>query len=106
MSQRCAAAAALLLPLALLLIGCGEDALVVRGIVVAVQQSSPAQVQGFTLRSDAGRLLVFEIGELESGGGSFPAVHLRDHLASASPIAVRYVVEGERLIVIRMADAP
>lgn len=106
MSRRRAAAAAILLPLALLLAGCAEDAFVVRGIVVAVQQSSPAEVQGFTLRSDAGQLLVLEIGKLESGGGSFPAVHLRDHLASASPIAVRYVVKGERLIVIRMADAP
>jgi multisubunit Na+/H+ antiporter MnhC subunit len=105
-SRRRTAAAAILLPLALLLAGCDEDALVVSGIVVAVQQSSPAQVQGFTLRNDAGQLLVFEIGELESGSGSFPAVHLRDHLASASPIAVRYVVKGERLIVMRMADAP
>ena len=106
MSSRRTAAAALLVPLALLLAGCDEDVLVVRGIVMAVQQSSPAQVQGLTLRSDAGQVLVFEIGELESGGGSFPAVHLRDHLASASPIAVRYVVKGERLIVIRLADAP
>lgn len=106
MSRRRTAAAAILLPLALLIAGCDEEALVVRGIVVAVQQSSPAEVQGFTLRSDAGALLVFEIGELESGGDSFPAVHLRDHLASASPIAVRYVVKGERMIVIRMADAP
>jgi len=105
-SGRRAAPAAILLLLALLLAGCDDDALVVRGIVVAVQQSSPAQVQGFTLRSYAGALLVFEIGELESVGGSFPAVHLRDHLVSASPIAVRYVVTGERLIVVRLADAP
>ena len=98
-------AAAAVIPLVLLLTGCDDGAHVVRGIVIDVRQSSPTQVQGFTLRSDAGVLLTFEIGELESGGG-FPAVHLRDHLASASPIAVRYVTQGERLIVVRLADAP
>lgn len=103
MSRR---SAAFVLALGFLVAGCDDGALVVRGIVIDVQQSSPAQVQGFTLRSDTGELLVFEIGELESGGGSFPAVHLRDHLASASPIVVRYVATGERLIVMRMADAP
>jgi hypothetical protein len=85
---------------------CDDGALVVRGIVIDVQQSSVAHVEGFTLRTDAGELLHFVVGDLPAGGGSFPAIHLRDHLASALPIAVRYVVDGDRLIVQRLADAP
>jgi hypothetical protein len=85
---------------------CDDGGIVVRGIVVEVQQSSVASVEGFTLRTDAGELLHFVVGDLPTGGGSFPAIHLRDHLASASPVAVRYVKEHDQLVVLRLADAP
>jgi hypothetical protein len=85
---------------------CDDGALVARGIVIDVQQTSVAHVDGFTLRTDAGEVLHFVIGDIPVDGGSFPAVHLHDHLASAQPIAVRYVVKGDQSIVLRLADAP
>jgi len=85
---------------------CDDGGIVVRGIVIEVQQSSPVRVDGFTLRTDAGELLHFVVGDLPAGGGSFPAIHLRDHLAGAAPIDVRYVVDHDRLLVLRLADAP
>jgi hypothetical protein len=104
MSGRVALAAVALVAMA---VGaCDDGALVVRGIVIDVQQSSVAHVEGFTLRSETGELFHFVVGDLPAGGGSFPAIHLRDHLASASPIAVRYVVKDAQLIVLRLADAP
>jgi hypothetical protein len=92
--------------LALALGACDDGALVVRGIVVEVQQTSVAHVDGFTLRADTGEVVRFVIGDLPADGGSFPAVHLHDHLASAGPIAVRYAVKGDQLIALRLADAP
>jgi len=94
------------LSMALAVGACDDGALVVRGIVIDVQQSSVAHVEGFTLRTDAGEVLHFVIGDIPADGGSFPAVHLHDHLASAQPIAVRYAVKGDQLIVLRLADAP
>ncbi|MGH2407367.1 MAG: hypothetical protein ACRDF7_04705 [Candidatus Limnocylindrales bacterium] len=92
--------------LALSVCGCGDGAIVVRGIVVEVQQPSFTHVTGFTLRTADGRLLTFVIGDIPPGNGSFPPIHLRDHLASALPIDVRYVVEHDQNIALRLADAP
>jgi hypothetical protein len=92
--------------LALSASACTDDGLVARGIVVDVQQSSFTHVDGFTLRTADGRLLHFTVGEIPPGNGSFPAIHLRDHLASALPIDVRYVVEHDQNIALRLADAP
>jgi hypothetical protein len=104
MSRRLLTAAALLMGVA---VGaCDDGAVVVRGIVIEVEQSSVAHVEAFTLRTASGEILHFVLGDLPSGGGSFPALHLREHLASASPVAVRYVVKDARLTVQRLADAP
>ena len=92
--------------LALSVGACGDGAMVVRGIVVDVQQPSFTQVDGFTLRTAEGQLIHFVIGDIPPGNGSFPAIHLRDHLASALPIDVGYVVEHDQDIAIRLADAP
>jgi hypothetical protein len=76
------------------------------GIVVAVEGTSPAQVDRFTLRTSEGRVLVFEVGQLDLSGGAFPAAHLRDHQASAEPVVVEYRVEGGRPVATRLTDAP
>jgi hypothetical protein len=96
---------ALLLAL-VLVAACDDGAAVTTGIVIDVRQSGPATVTGFTLRADDGRLMDFQIGEMTLGDGSFPSVHLRDHLASSQRVAVRYVTTDEGLVAIRLADAP
>jgi hypothetical protein len=91
--------------LAISAVACADDGIIARGIVVDVQQSSFTHVDAFTLRTADGRLLRFVVGDIPPGNGSFPAIHLRDHLASALPIDVRYVIEHDQLIVQRLADA-
>ena len=53
-----------------------------------------------------GQLMDFQLGETGTGDGSFPSIHLRDHMASAQRVAVRYVTTDGGLIAIRLADAP
>lgn len=86
--------------------GCDDGGMVTTGIVIDVRQSDPATVTGFTLRADDGRLMKFGLGETSTADGTFPSVHLRDHLASAQRVAVRYVTTDDGLLAIRLADAP
>jgi hypothetical protein len=92
--------------IALLAAGCDDGGSVTTGIVIDIRQSDPATVTGFTLRTDDGQVLVFEVGETSLADGAFPSIHLRDHMASAQKVAVRYVATDEGLVAIRLADAP
>ncbi len=85
---------------------CDDGGSVTTGIVIDIDQTGPATVTGFTLRADDGRVLAFEVGETSVGDGSFPSIHLRDHMASAQRVAVRYVETDGGLVAIRLADAP
>jgi hypothetical protein len=76
------------------------------GVVIKVDASSAVEVTGFTLRGSDGSLTPFRIGVLESGGAAFPAVHLREHLASLLPIVVTYHVEGADRVATRLEDEP
>lgn len=78
----------------------------VEGIVLSVEAgSSPAEVPGFTLRTDAGETLEFRVGALEVGGAAFPAAHLREHQAAGHPIRVGYREESGQLVAFRLEDA-
>ncbi|MFI5255305.1 MAG: hypothetical protein ACHQ15_07605 [Candidatus Limnocylindrales bacterium] len=105
MNRALAVAAATLLAL-VLVGGCDDGSKIVRGIVVSVDQTSFTHVDGFILRTADGQLLKFVIIDIPAGSGSFPPVHLRDHLASALAIDVRYEVDNGQLIALRLADAP
>ena len=75
------------------------------GLVLAVDQPSLARVNSFTLRTDAGEEIEFEVGKLDMSRGGFNAGHLREHMALASRITVDYVANGTTLIATRLADA-
>lgn len=75
------------------------------GLVTAVVGSGPADVERFTLRTDEGRELTFEIRPERLDPASFAPAHLREHLASGEKVAVRWVEEGGRLLAIRLEDA-
>ncbi len=76
------------------------------GIVVDVEGSTVTDIEAFTLRSQAGQDVRFEIGRLELVDGAFPASHLREHMALATPVVVTYRTEGERSVAFRLSDAP
>jgi hypothetical protein len=76
------------------------------GIVTSIQGSSPAQVSSFTLRTESGEVLTFDVGRVALAADSFPPGHLHDHLASAQPVRVSYISEGGRLIATRLRDGP
>ena len=75
------------------------------GVVLSVDGSGLAEVNGFSLRTAAGRVLDFEIERLELVGGGKAAPHLREHQLDGLPITVEYKVDGGRLVALRYRDA-
>ena len=92
--------------LALLVAGCGEGERSASGLVVGVEPAGPAEIAGFTLRSEDGETLVFRVDELDTSSGGFDALHLNDHFMTGQPVAVAYRVEGGSNVAVRIVDAP
>ncbi len=87
-------------------VACGPAPQTAAGFVMDVKSTSITQVDEFTLRTPEGESLVFRVGALELDGGAFPAGHLREHMATAQPVAVAFtIVDGERTAT-RLVDAP
>jgi hypothetical protein len=84
---------------------CGDPGKAAAGIVIAVDAPG-GEVTGFTLRTQQGETLAFEIGSLEVDGAAFAASHLVEHAITLQPIAVAYRVEDGVNVVHRMVDAP
>lgn len=100
---------------AVLLAGCRAGATpgpagspaIVDGVVTAVEGTSPTELTTFTLRTSDGRLVHFSVGQLDLSDDAFPAGHLREHLATAVPVRVTYVIGGGATpVAIRLEDAP
>jgi hypothetical protein len=77
----------------------------VAGVVTSVDAVALDQVRGFHLNSAAGRDLTFVIGTLENGNEFAPG-HLKEHMATATPILVYFRQENGQLVVYRLEDAP
>lgn len=92
--------------IAALALGCGPATKSAAGIVVSVDQASLTDIRSFTLRTETGEMLSFRIGALDLSSGAFPANHLREHMATASAVAVAYTDEGAEHIAVRLVDAP
>jgi hypothetical protein len=75
------------------------------GVVTSVDAVALDQVHGFRLTSAAGQDLTFVIGTLENGD-EFPPGHLKEHMATATPILVYFRQENGALVVYRLEDAP
>jgi hypothetical protein len=82
----------------------GAPASPVVGVLLAVDARGLTDVKGFTVRTDDGRELAFEIGTLENGV-DFPPGHLAEHLAGSTPVRVFFRADGDRLVVYRLEDA-
>jgi hypothetical protein len=81
------------------------DRSVVDGVIVGVESEGLDRVRGFTLRTGDGRTLAFALGTLERGA-EFPPGHLVEHQATAQPVRVSYVMDGDTRLAVRIEDAP
>lgn len=75
------------------------------GLVISVDQRTLTQVNSFVLRTDAGEELTFVLGVLDMTDGGFSAGHLREHMATASRIAVQFTQVGDLRTATRLTDA-
>jgi hypothetical protein len=76
----------------------------VEGVIIDVQAASPAEIESFTLRSNDGETLVFQVApdalaDLREG---FIPSHLRSHAALGEQVELFYREEGGKLLAIRL----
>lgn len=95
-----------LLAIGLLTAACAPVTRTATGIVVAVDQTSIADVRSFTLRTDTGDMVTFRVGQLDLSDAAFPANHLREHMATAIPVMVTYTGGDRDRVAVRLIDAP
>jgi hypothetical protein len=86
------------------LAGCQRDTrpTTLVGVVIAMQPASVLQIASFTLRTDDGQLIELAC---EGDVGITPS-HMRDHMVLAEPVSVPVRYEGDRVIAVRVDDAP
>jgi hypothetical protein len=77
----------------------------VQGVVVGVDSAGLTKVRGFTLRTDDGRTLQFDLAALENAV-EFPPGHLVEHQGLGSKVRVWYRDANGTLQAIRLEDAP
>ena len=90
----------------LALAACASTEASAAGLVTDIDTLGLGRVQAFTLRTEDGSSLTFDVTEgtdLDVGG--FPADHLREHMATGSGVAVAYRMDGDRLVAVRLSDA-
>lgn len=78
----------------------------VQGVILEVEASSLTVIDSFTLRSNGGETLVFEIAPdaARDPREGFVAGHLRSHAVLAEQVAIFYHEEDGRLLAERMED--
>jgi len=81
-----------------------SDAQPVVGVIVAVDSAGLDKVSAFTLRTDAGESLTFDLRALENGAQFAPG-HLVEHQATGQPVRVWYRMQDGVRLAIRLEDA-
>jgi hypothetical protein len=74
------------------------------GVVIDVKSAGLTKVESFTIRTDAGETLTFQVGTLAPD--SFPPGHLTEHAATGEPVQVTFQVDGDALVATDLGDAP
>jgi len=74
------------------------------GLVINTTGPDAATVDTFTLRTNDGRTLDFDVGILDLSNGGLPAPHLRTHQVSGTPTLVYYVVQDGKNVAIKYYD--
>ena len=75
-----------------------------RGVVIHVDTVSLTDVRGFDLRTEAGAIVHFQIGQLDMSAPGFNAQHLVVHQATAQPVVVTYEDRDGTLVAVRLVD--
>ena len=75
-------------------------------MVISADGPDASSVDAFTLRTNDGQVMVFDVGTLDLSGGGLPAPHLREHLVSGVPITVYYSADNGANLASRYIDAP
>lgn len=90
----------------LALAGCSPAEATAAGLVTEIETLGLGQVQTFTLRTEDGTSLTFDVTEgTDLGNGGFPADHLREHMATGAGVAVAFREDGDTLVAVRLTDA-
>lgn len=76
----------------------------VEGVVVDVRSTGLTQVQGFSIRTNAGETIDFRLGRLENAA-EFPPAHLSEHRATSQPVRVYFRLEAGDRVAYRVEDA-
>lgn len=82
-----------------------KDAATIDGVVIAVDAKSLTDVRSFALRTSDGRILTFDLAQLENGAQFAPG-HLAEHQATAIPVRVWYRDGSPMLEAVFLQDAP
>jgi hypothetical protein len=90
-----------------LAVGCGQKPLEVRGVLVDVQSREIVNADAITLRDEGGTLHTFRVSPEVATDREHPntASHLRQHLALADPVIVRYRATAEGPLAFQIVDA-
>ena len=98
--------ATLAIVVATTLLACAAGQQDAAGIVTDIDTLGLGRVQAFTLRTQDGASLVFDVSAgTDLGQGGFPADHLREHMATGAGVAVAYRTDGDRRIARKLSDA-
>ena len=89
--------------LTVVVVACGQPLESEAGLVVTVDSPSIGRVDGFELRTDDGEILTFDTTEMEFQP-EFPPAHVAEHQRMAEPLRVTFRRDGDRRIVVRLAD--
>jgi hypothetical protein len=84
-------------------VACGQPLESAAGLVISVDSPSLGRVESFELRTADGDVLTFDTTDL-GFRPEFPAAHLGEHMRLAQAIRVTYRRDGERRVVVRLAD--
>jgi hypothetical protein len=87
--------------------GCRQTPPEVRGVLVDVQSREIVNADAITLRDDGGALHTFRVSPEVASDREHPntASHLRQHLALADPVIVRYRETAEGRLAVQIVDA-
>lgn len=84
----------------------GPEVQEVRGVLVGVQSTQLVHAEAITLRDGGGVTWTFTVSPEVADNGEHPttASHLRQHMAGADPVIVRYRETPEGIMAVRILD--
>jgi hypothetical protein len=88
-------------------LACGRQQSEVQGVLIEVQSSEIVNAEAITLRAADGTIHTFRVSPEVAANREHPttASHLRQHMAVADPVIVRYRETPEGWVALQIVDA-